>query len=586
MIGLLLRPAALRFVAVAGRVCDRLELLALLAPQDPGAALAANAWRGAVVADARSVIRAAAGGETAPLCPPWPHLPEVPADGRDALLATFDVSAVDLADAAGAFSDARLLASYRLRLPLLQEACDRIMGTVAERPPSVFSGIGSARDLVTSRSPLVSLATARQVRRTLIETFDADPELAARVLAETWDQRDREWASFRRVADRLRSSQSADTTRERRIALLEAYKHMVEGLTRRWVWALLQLSGLNGKPPSTGQLVEPALARLGPIGTWLERSLLVGVRNAEAHEDLDFDEDTGALLVGDSTIEPDELLSRFCELDVLQRGFEAGRLAAVQDCPSLAGAALDRTNNRSRSTGLELAKQRFGHAGQVLRSFSRDGQRVDIELESLRSDACNPCFVALTQSAMVLPNVRRFVIRVAGRPEPVIDLPSSVLEGNWPVFVMALERFPHALPQSTFVPCLTWARLACEPIDQAALAAAWFVLNDAQHAIVDAEASVDEAPRLFRHRLGLAAAAGEATITLLPTGPHMAALEQAVRVARTTADAAARGFGGVSGDVLLDRVRRLRDRLDLRPAVLPTLDSTPLPESQYPHRTS
>ena len=584
-IGLRLRPAALGLVRAARDSCDRLELLAALAPEDPAPASAARAWRVAVVADARSVVAAVAKGESVPAPPTWPALPEVAADERDVLLAAFGVPTDDLVDSSGMFSQARLLAAYRMRLPLLQEACDRVLGLLAERPPSVFSGISSARDLVTSRSPWVTLATARQVRRMLIDASAADPERAAGVLAGMWDERDREWSSFVRLADRLRTVDSSKTQRERHVALVEAYKHMAEGLTRRWVWALLQLSGLDGEQPTVGQLVGPAVARLGAIGAWLERSLLVVVRNAEAHEDLDFDEDSGVLLVGDSQVEPEVLSTHLDGLDVLQRGWQAGLLAALQDCPSLVIEAPAQATKRSRSFDLEVAKQRFGHAGQVLRSFRRDGQRVDIELDDLRAEACNPCFVALTQSAVLLPNVSRFVIHVAGHPEPVIDLPSSVLQANWPVYVMAAERFPHALPQSTFVPCLAWARLACESVEQAARVAAWMVLNDSQHAIVDAEASHREA-LLLPDRLQLAAAAGEATIPLLTTGPHMQPLAQAVRVAYTSADVVARGVGGVAGEILLDRVARLRDRLDMRPAALPTLDPTPLAESQCPHVVS
>jgi hypothetical protein len=554
----------------------------MLAPQNPAAAAGVNAWRGAVIADMRSVVSAATIGEDVSGSPIWPVLPEVTIDERDVLLDTFGVPASDLVDASGLFSDARLLAAYRLKLPMLQEVCDRILGLIAERPPSVLSGVSCVRDIVTSPSPLMTLTTARQVRRMFLDAFSGDADRTAGVLAETWDQRDREWSTFVRLNDRLRRIESAETQREHDIALLEAYKHMVEGLTRRWAWTLLRLSGLDGRSPSVGQLIEPAVARLGLIGVWLKRSLLVIARNAEAHEDLDFDEDTGRLLVGNSTVEPQALAGFLQELDILQRGWEAGRLATVQDSPSLGAAALGRATKRSQSVALQLAKQRFGHAGQTLRSFRRDGQRVDIELEGLRANACNPCFVALTQSAAILPSVNRFVVRLANRPEPIIDLPSTVLRANWPVFLMAANLFPHALPQVTFVPCLTWVRLACEPVEQAAHVAAWMVLNDSQHAVNDAEANAEEALQLC-DRLRLAAAAGEVTSALLPSGPHMRPLSRAVRIASTTADAVVHGVEGIVREVLLDRILRCRDRLGLLPAVLPTLDPSPIAESEYPH---
>jgi hypothetical protein len=351
-IGHRLRPAALEFVSTASDLCERLELLSMLAPQNPAAAAGVNAWRGAVIADMRSVVSAATIGEDVSGSPIWPVLPEVTIDERDVLLDTFGVPASDLVDASGLFSDARLLAAYRLKLPMLQEVCDRILGLIAERPPSVLSGVSCVRDIVTSPSPLMTLTTARQVRRMFLDAFSGDADRTAGVLAETWDQRDREWSTFVRLNDRLRRIESAETQREHDIALLEAYKHMVEGLTRRWAWTLLRLSGLDGRSPSVGQLIEPAVARLGLIGVWLKRSLLVIARNAEAHEDLDFDEDTGRLLVGNSTVEPQALAGFLQELDILQRGWEAGRLATVQDSPSLGAAALGRATKRSQNIAL------------------------------------------------------------------------------------------------------------------------------------------------------------------------------------------------------------------------------------------
>lgn len=584
-IGRSLRPAALAFVSVACDVSDRLEILAALAPDTQAGPEAAVAWRRSVVSDAARVISALTAGESVPEPPAWPTMPDVPDGPRDVLLVAFGVPTADLEDASGSFSSARLLAAYRLRLPILQRACDRILALVADRPPVVFSGLPTARDVVTSPSPFVTIATAREIRRMLIDAFDSDPGRAAQVLADAWDQRDKEWSSHQRLVDRVRRAESAETEGERQVALLEAYKHMAEGLTRRWVWALLRLSGLEGERPSVGKLVEPAAARLGPIGARLERSLLAVVRNAEAHEDFEFDDHMGRLLVGDSPIEHSLLSSCLAELDILQRGWEAGLLAALQDRPSLLSSAVALSTKVSRSFSLEMARQRFGHAGQALRSFRRDGQRVDIELESLRAESCNPCFVALIQSAAILPNVSQFVVSVGEPPRPVIDLPVSVLKANWPVFVAAGERFPHALPQSTFLPCLTWARLACESVEDAAAVAAWMVLNDSQHAIVDAEANIEEA-QLLPDRLRLAAAAGAATISLLPSGSHMGALERASRVAESTALAVTRGSRGVADELLLDRVLRLRDRLDLRPSVLPTLDRTPMTESRYPHLIS
>jgi hypothetical protein len=583
-IGRDLRPAAVAFASAARDACSRLEILAALAPEGL-AAVRASEWRSELASDALTVISELVAGGKVPELRGWIPMPEVPDRPRDVLLIAFGVPAGKLEDASGSFSAARLLAAYRRRLPILERACDSILTLIADKPPSVFAGLSCARDLVTSPCPFVTVATAREVRRMILDTFASTPDMAVEVLVAVWEQLDKQWSTRERVADRLRRVQAADTERERQIALVEAYKHMVEGLTRRWVWLLLRLNGLSGETLTVGQMLEPALSRLGPIGQDLKRSLLVLARNAEAHEELEFDDDAGVLIAGGAIIDNDQLASCFEGLDVLQRGWENGVLSAIHDCPELTSAALERATRASRSVSLDRAKQRFGHAGQIVRKFQRDGQRVDVEIENLRADACNPCFVALVQSAVILPNVSRFVVHVGDPPRPVIDLPVAVLQANWPVFVATCERFPHSLPQSTFVPCLTWVRLVCEPVEDAAAVAAWMILNDSQHAIIDASMNIEEA-RALPDRLRLAAAAGVATISLLPCGSHMKALEQAVRVAESTAFVAARKADGIADDLLLDRVLRLRDRLELRPTVLPTLDPTPLADSQYPHPVS
>jgi hypothetical protein len=261
---------------------------------------------------------------------------------------------------------------------------------------------------------------------------------------------------------------AAGTEHDYAVSVLEAYKHMAEGLTRRWVGVLLVLAGLDGPPPTVGALGPPAAARLGELGARVESALIPAIRNAEAHDDFMFDEGTGLLRTGDATFHPDEILACLTELDILQRALIVGRLAAFADQPELGGGVSGSRGGSSASSAMSFAQQRFGHAGQRVRSFVRDRDRLDIVVDGLRSEACNPCFVALTQTAQVLPTVNRFVIRVPDRDGPVIDVTSSVLRENWGVFVLATKYFSDGLPQATFLPSLTWARLACEPVEEAA----------------------------------------------------------------------------------------------------------------------
>lgn len=440
--------------------------------------------------------------------------------------------------------------------------------------------------LPTSVSPLVTLDSARDIRAGILGAFEVDPARTITVLADAAGEMDKEWSSFVRLQDGLRRAEAARTERDRAVSVLEAYKHMAEGITRRWVWTLLRLTGLDGSPPTVGVLGEPAAARLGELGARIESALVPAMRNAEAHEDFEFDEDTGLLAAGDATFHADEIVARLTDLDILQRALIVGRLAAFADQPALAGGSPGSPAGPSASSAMSFARQRFGHAGQRVRSFVRDRDRLDIVIDELRPEACNPCFLALTQAAQALPTVSRYVIRVVGREDPVIDLPVGVLHANWPVFELAARLFPDALPPVTFLPCLTWVRLSCEPVEEATRVAAWMALNDAQHAILDAEAAPGELARL-PESLGLVIAAATATVRLLPQGPHLDALVRARGRVRATASALSdRGPHDVTTNVLMDGILRARDRLGGPPAVLPTVDATPLRERSHPHDVS
>jgi hypothetical protein len=321
------------------------------------------------------------------------------------------------------------------------------------------------------------------------------------------------------------------------------------------------------------------------LGLRIDAALSPAMRNAEAHDDFAFDEDSGRLVSGDAAFDPQEILERLTDLVALQRGLIVGRLAAFADQSELSNETSDPILDLSPSTALLFARQRFGHAGQQVRSFVRNRDRLDIVIDDIRWEACNPCFVALTQTARVpaLSTVKRFTVRVQGRDDPIIDLPAGVLHENWDVFELAARYFPDGLPQATFLPCTTWCRLACESSDDAARAAAWLALNDAQHALNDAELSEQERARL-KARFAVVLAATSSTVRVLPEGSYLAPIRRAERVLRASASAIGRPdpYGSV-----LDRVLGVRNKIGGPPAVLPTLDPSPLVgQGSYPHPTS
>jgi hypothetical protein len=588
-VGKVLRPRAIDMVRKADTFCSCMRYLAALDPGDSRGPDTAKALRISIAVDARSVLNAALGLDPLPELPAHQSLPEARSDGqRDVLKETFGHSAAALADEDGRFCDTRVIALYRLKLDALQQMCDPPMSLVCERPPSVFTAVSAVRDMVTSTSPWLTLWGAREIRTRILGSFQENPSHVRNILAEASEESDKESLAFERLFDRLRRSERAmedpnGTERDKAINLFEAYKHMAEGLTRRWLKVMLSLAGHEDSNSTLGVLGPLATRHLGEIGARVQAALSPAIRNAEAHEDFIFDEDTGMLLAAGAQISPKNILAQLTELDVLQRAFIIGRLAAFADQPALATDRLKNSSRASASSDLFRARMRFGHAGQSVKSFVRNRDRLDIVLDGLQANAPNPCFLALIQAAQILPTVGRFVVRVDGVGGAVIDIPASVLHENFHVLKMAVQNFSDRLPPATFLPSLAWARLACEPVDQAAQAAAWIALNDVQSAILDAEADPAEAARLSHHYL-LAAGAITCTLRVLPEGSHLTDLQRSRRVILAALNTFVLGdpFG-----VLTDRIVGVRDQIaDSPPPILPTLDRKPLPKRIYPPEVS
>ncbi len=102
-----------------------------------------------------------------------------------------------------------------------------------------------------------------------------------------------------------------------------------------------------------------------------------------------------------------------------------------------------------------------------------------------------------------------------------MDLPRPPLDATFVIWREAIGRF-SSMPLSTFLPAQTWARLAVELPDAAALASAWHALNDAVHAYNEADDTPgppeQRIPPLV-DRLDLVMTAVAATRAVLPAEP-------------------------------------------------------------------
>ena len=302
------------------------------------------------------------------------------------------------------------------------------------------------------------------------------------------------------------------------------------------------------------------------------------VRNAAAHEDVHFDELTGRIAAQGFDVEVSKVIRLTDVLLASTSGFDLAvscaraRFAAV-------GAAYELRpgDPRSASALLGVVEQRFGHAGLRVWSVRRDRDRVDVVLDDLDPRSTSPCFLSLCQAHQWLPAVQRWLVWIRGRQQPVIDLPSAVAAENVPIFERAAQ-LQHAgvfdaIPVVTFLPCDTWARLSVQLPGPALRAAAWIALNDAQHAIEEAEEVGPSGIRTFAAWIDVGASATASTLRTLPVADAKP-LEVAHRLLSDLADAA-HGMGVDRLPQLVQQVKRERDML-IVPAPLPTLDSRPL----------
>jgi hypothetical protein len=363
------------------------------------------------------------------------------------------------------------------------------------------------------------------------------------------------------------------------MAELSAYRIMVEGQLRPWAWALLRLAGAQGEMPMVADLRDRLAASDEPLHRHLATAVIPVLRNADAHEEAYFDHLRGQLAVGDQLVDPASVRSANIELAAIDAGVEMALACAFGQVAAVARAYSVKAGDPLTVTeALSQAEQRYGHAGLHVWSLQRTRSTVQVrldEIDPLRSS--NPCFLATLQANELVAGVTRWQIGLRAHDGWVIDLPSTVLRANWPVFERAAHWF-REIPQETFLPCVTWSRLSVELPGAALRAAAWLALNDLQHAIDDAEALPMADMAWFERRVQNVINACAATLAVMPT-EEAQPLEVALDLARKIRLSLAGMSLARPLEVLIDDVLRERDRLPA-PPVIPTIDPRPLTSAE------
>lgn len=574
-----LRPAAVSFAGLARKLARMLWQLAAFAPASPPQRAPSLAE---LIAEMATALERAGAWFRSGLRGRGPELPTVAASAAwqmagvvDPLAASFGVDEAELVDQVGEISDARLLAVYRNQLPELTATCERLMYSISQSPLDPFATVGPLLELLRVERPLLAWTAASQGFHLIREAAASDPAGVENAFEQLRQRAAPRAASRRRLVAIRRAADFATSEADRALAELSAYRIRVEGHLRPWGWALLRLAGAQGEMPMVAELRDRLAASPQPLHVYLAGALVPALRNADAHEEAHFDELRGRLAIGDQLVDHAAVRSSNAELAAIDAGLEMALACACSQVEPVARAYSIRPGDPHTATeALSQAGQRYGHAGLRVWSLRRDRNTVQVvldEIDPLRLS--NPCFLATLQANGLVAGVSRWQIGLRQRDGWVIDLPSSVLRENWPVFERAAQWF-REIPQETYLPCLTWARLSVELPGVALRAAAWLALNDLQHAIEEAESRAALDIRWFDRRVQNVIGACAATLRVMPpieAKPLQVALDLALDI--QSALAGMRRTRPL--EVLIAEVLRERDRLPV-PAVLPTVDPRPL----------
>lgn len=574
-----LRPAAVAFVGLARKVARMLWQLAAFAPATPSrvAAPLAELIDGMSFSldQTATWFRAGLDGRR-------PELPAVVESSEwqmpgvlDTVASSFAIDRAELIDEIGEVSDARLLALYRNRLDDLTSICTDLAYSVTQPPLDIFAILQPLLDVLRVQQPLLAWTIANGTLGLIREAAAVDAIRVEDVFEQLRQRAAPRATSHQRLTAAIRLAREAPTEADRALAELSAYRIMVEGQLRPWGWALLRLAGARGEAPMVAELRDRLGASPQPLHRYLASALMPALRNADAHEEAYFDQLRGQLVVGNQLVDPAAVRSSNAELAAIEAGLEVALACACAQVEPVSRAySVRRADPLTPTEALSQAEQRYGHAGLRVWSLRRDRSTVQVrldEIDSLRTS--NPCFLATLQANELVAGVTRWQIGLRGHEGWVIDLPSSVLRANWPIFERAARWFSE-IPQETFLPCLTWARLEVELPGVALRAAAWLALNDLQHAIEEAEARAVVDIQWFERRVENVVDACLATLAVMPSAEAQP-LQVAVELAQSIRFALV-GMGHSRPlEVLISDVLRERDRLPI-PAVMPTIDPRPL----------
>ncbi|WP_409047526.1 hypothetical protein AB2L57_15815 [Microbacterium sp. HA-8] len=192
------------------------------------------------------------------------------------------------------------------------------------------------------------------------------------------------------------ASVAAEASSDRRAQLLTgAYRHLVEGSIRPFVWAILSLrAGRWTEPPSLSNVRDAMLASDEFLRRLAISSVFVGLRNAFAHETLEWDGFDEVLRGEGDVITLSSLEDCVRRLVAFDRGCHAA-LAFDRAMRASEPAGWPAAGDLNRMPEWSRAEAFFGSNGIRLVDLAAAGAVVRVKVERLGVADVNPCFQAL-----------------------------------------------------------------------------------------------------------------------------------------------------------------------------------------------
>ena len=399
----------------------------------------------------------------------------------------------DPVDASGEFKPGRVMERYAYQPGALMGRLLPHLASLGVRPVNdALASIAMIGWIATSPNPPLA-AWAMHVAINVMFAPARDG-----IRAEVLDaQRSRDSVarqSRARTLSDLAAAAAADSEEQRAHLLASAYRRVVEGPVRQSAWAIIcMVRGSVSKTPNLGQVRELMIAHNEFLRAIASSSVFPGLRNAQAHETLEWDGVDQVVRGEGDTLTLDQLQEAVELCVTFDRGCEAAFTfaRALQAGPATGTPSeLD----EMRMPPWMRAESFFASNGLLLEHLETNSQVVKATVKQLGEADINPCFQALVVLRRLLPRAQAFEVVVADETKPSLTVDSSALDDS-----LAALEYSHAClaatPLGAFLPANLNARMRSESAPVALRSISWIAVDDVLDAIDGSPALIDEGGR-------------------------------------------------------------------------------------------